>query len=46
MFGPFDERDGAVEVGLEVAPLLGIDAGKPVQIEVRNCRRRPVPWLS
>ena len=34
--GPLDEADGVVEVGLEVAPLGGGDAGEAVQVEVRD----------
>jgi len=41
VLGPLDEGDGAVEVRLEVGPLLRIDAGDAVQVEVRN--RAPAP---
>src|SRR6185312_12906281 len=40
VLGPFDEGDGAVEVGLQVAPLLRVEPRDPVQIEVRDRRRR------
>src|SRR5579885_845607 len=39
VLGPFDERDRAVEVRLEVAPLGGVDPRQPVEIEVRDGRR-------
>jgi hypothetical protein len=39
VLGPLDEGDGAVEVRLQVAPLLGIESGDPVQVEVRDRRR-------
>src|SRR5947207_2678817 len=39
VLGPFHEGDGAVEVGLEVTPLFGIEAGDAVQVEVRDGRR-------
>ena len=42
VLGPFDECDRAVEVRLEVAPLLGIEPGEAVQIEVRDGHRRVV----
>ena len=31
---PFDEGDGAVEVRLQVPPLLGIEPRDPVEVEV------------
>src|SRR3954453_8604602 len=34
--GPLHEADGAVEVGLEVAPLRRRHAGEAVQVEVRD----------
>src|SRR6185312_10029227 len=43
VLGPFDEGDRAVEVRLEVTPLLGIEPGDPVQVEMRDRRRRLVP---
>src|SRR5579884_4106812 len=39
---PLDERDGPVEVRLEVAPLLGVDPLHAVQVEVGDGRRRVV----
>src|SRR4051812_46059624 len=36
MVGPFDERDRAVEVRLEVTPVGGLQAGEAVQVEVRD----------
>src|SRR6478752_3337114 len=42
VLGPFHERDRAVEVGLEVAPRLGVDAVEAVEVEVRDGRRRLV----
>ena len=42
VLGPLDERDRAVEVRLQVAPLLRIEPGEAVEIEVRDrnrCRR-------
>src|SRR5438445_2785688 len=39
VLGPLDEGDGAVEVRLEVAPLLGVEAGDAVEVEMRDgCR--------
>src|SRR5207245_7613296 len=43
VLGPLHERDGAVEVGLEVAPLFGVEAGDAVEVEMRDGRRRSVP---
>ena len=40
--GPLDERDRAVEVGLEIAPLGGAEPDEAVEIEVRDRRRAPV----
>src|SRR4051794_31228050 len=36
VLGPFDERDRPVEVRLEICPLLGIDRGDAVEVEVRD----------
>src|SRR2546423_61146 len=33
---PLDERHGAVEIWLEVAPLLRVDGGEAVEVEVRH----------
>ena len=41
VLGPLDERNRAIEVGLEVAPLLGAEPGEPVEVEVRD-RNAPV----
>src|ERR1044071_9468518 len=38
VLGPFNEGDGAVEVRLQVGPLLGLEAGDAVQVEVRDGR--------
>ena len=42
VLGPFDEGDRAVEVRLEVAPLLGVEPGEAVEVEVGDGRRRLV----
>src|SRR5260221_13916957 len=39
---PLDERNRAVEVRLEVAPLLGVDPGEPVKVEVCDGNGRVV----
>ena len=39
VLGPFDEGDRAVEVRLEVPPLLGIEPGEAIEIEVRDGHR-------
>src|SRR4051794_20986493 len=39
VLGPLDERDRAVEVRLEIAPLLRVEAGDAVEVEVRHRRR-------
>src|SRR3954447_15930135 len=42
VLGPFDEGDRAVEVGLQVAPFLRIEARDAVQVEVRDGHGRLV----
>jgi len=39
VLGPLDECDCAIEVRLEVPPLLGIEAGKAVEVEVCDGNR-------
>ena len=42
VLGPLDEGDRAVEVRLEVAPLLRVEAGEPVEVEMGDRNRRLV----
>src|SRR5581483_2930500 len=42
VLGPFDEGDRAVEVRLEIAPLLRVEARDAVEVEMRDRNRRLV----
>ena len=42
MLGPLDEGNRAIEVRLEVAPLLGAEAGHAVEVEMRDGNGRLV----
>ena len=42
VLGPLDEGNRAIEVRLEVAPILRVEPGEPVEVEMRDRRRRLV----